>query len=77
MITKGEQLLKRYNKRTHIDPIKKDSILLFGEQVPIEEFYKQYPQKKKSKIQNPTSKILKEILAEYTTPIFDLYSKKL
>jgi hypothetical protein len=54
--------------------------MLFGELVPLKEFYKQHPLKK-----NPapcslipaTSKILKKILEEYATPIFDAYSKKL
>jgi len=80
MIAKGQQLFKRYNKRTHIDSIQKDSILLFGEQVPIEDFYKQYPQKKQtttSHLSSSISKILKKILEEYATPIFDLYSEKL
>lgn len=45
MIAKGEQLFKRYNKRTHIDPIQKETVLLFGEQVPVEDFYKQYKKK--------------------------------
>lgn len=71
---KWEQLLKRYNKHTHIDPIQKDSVLLFGEEVPLEEIYKQYPIKKTEK--NRT-KILKEILADYATPLFDIYSKKI
>ena len=78
MIAKGEQLFKRYNKRTHIDPIQKETVLLFGEQVPVEDFYKQY--KKKISTGNRktvTKKILQEILRDYATPIFDLYSKKL
>jgi len=78
MISKGQQLFKRYNKRTHISPIQEDSILLFGEQIPVEDFYKQY--KKKISTWNMklvTSKILKEILRDYATQIFDLYSKKL
>lgn len=81
LMFKGQELLKRYNKRTHIAPLQEDSILLFGEQVPLEEFYAQYPQiKKKSSIwyfSPSTSKILKKILEEYATPIFDLYSKRL
>ena len=80
MIAKGEDLLKRYNKRTHIDAIQKDHILLFGEQVPLEEFYQQYPQKKQGSTLHSSpfiSKILKKILEEYTTPILDIYSKKL
>lgn len=80
MIEKGQKLMKRYNKRTHVDPIKKDSILLFGEQVPLEDFYKQYNNNKKSKnlpVSKQSLSLLKEILEEYVTPIFDLYSKKL
>jgi len=45
MISKGQQLFKRYNKRTHISPIQENSILLFGEQIPVEDFYKQYKKK--------------------------------
>jgi hypothetical protein len=45
MIAKGQQLFKRYHKRTHIDPIQKETVLLFGEQVPVEDFYKQYKKK--------------------------------
>ena len=80
MIAKGQQLLKRYSKRTHIDPIKKETVLLFGEEVPIEDFYKQYPPKKQPStlhLSPSTSKILKKILEEYATPILDLYSKKI
>ena len=40
---KGEQLLQRYNKKTHITPIQKDSILLFGEEVPIKDISSDYP----------------------------------
>lgn len=87
LISKGQQLFKRYNKRTHITPIQKESILLFGEQVSIEEFQKQYPQKRTNRSIVPPalgapgsfhrSIILKEILREYATPLFDLYSKKI
>lgn len=82
MITKGQQLLKRYNKRTHIESIQEDSIVIFGEQVPLEEFYKQYPPKKplpkRFNISTfPHFHILKDILREYATPILDLYSKKI
>jgi predicted metal-dependent hydrolase len=82
MITKGQQLLKRYSKRTHIESIQEDSVVIFGEQVPLEEFYKQYPPKKPlPKHFNistfPHFHILKDILREYATPILDLYSKKI
>lgn len=48
LIKKGEQLLKRYNKRTHITPLQKDTILLFGEEIPLEEINKQYRTKEKN-----------------------------
>ncbi|MEI6773344.1 MAG: hypothetical protein WCL18_00465 [bacterium] len=52
--------------------------MLFGEEIPMEEFHRQYSKMlKKSKIQNITSKIFKEILREYTTPLFNLYSERL
>jgi predicted metal-dependent hydrolase len=47
---------------------------LFGEEVPMSEIYKQYPIKKTEK--NRT-KILKEILADYATPLVDIYSEKI
>lgn len=78
MIQKWEKLLKRYSKHTHIEPIQKETVLLFGEQVPVEDFYKQY--KKKISTENMklvTKKILKEILEDYATPLFDIYSKKI
>lgn len=78
MITKWQQLLKRYSKHTHIEPIQKETVLLFGEQVPVEDFYKQHKKKLSTWNLKPvTTKILKEILRDYATPIFDLYSKKL
>lgn len=82
MIAKWEKFLSRYNKKNHVIPIRKESILLFGEEITLEEFYQQYPQKKWIPSQFnistfPHFNILKEILREYTTPIFDLYSKKL
>lgn len=78
MIQKGEKLLKRYSKHTHIEPIQKETVLLFGEQVPVEDFYKQYKKKISTWNLKPvTTKILKEILEDYATPLFDTYSKKL
>ena len=75
---KGQQLLNRYNKRTHIDPIQKDTILLFGEQVPLEDIKKQYPKYfLNSKFHISNSKLLKSILEEYSTPLIEKYSKKL
>ena len=70
--------MKRYNKRTHIDPIQKETVLLFGEQVPVKDFYNQYKKKLPTGNLKPvTTKILKNILEEYATPIIDLYSKEI
>jgi predicted metal-dependent hydrolase len=78
MIFKAQQLLKRYSKHTHIDPIQKETVLLFGEQVPVEDFFKQYKKKISSENKKTVTKsILKDILKDYATPIFDMYSKKL
>ena len=72
LVAKTQQLLIRYNKRTHITPIQKDNILIFGEETPIAELQLKNNLKKKD-----LYTILKEILREYATPIFDLYSQKL
>ena len=80
MIQKWEKLLKRYNTRTHITTIQEDTILLFGEQVSLKDFYQQYPQKAQPatfKLSPVTSKILKEILKDYATPILEHYSKEI
>jgi len=69
MIQKWEALFTRYNKRTHIDPIQKDSILLFGEEVSKTQLMKQHTWTIKN--------ITKEILKDYATPLFDFYSKKI
>lgn len=80
MIEKAEKLLKRYTTRTHITPIQKDTILLFGEEISLEDFYQQYPQKIQPTtfhLSPATTKVLKSILEEYATPILDIYSKKI
>lgn len=69
MIKKGQQLLQRYNKRTHIAPIQKESILLFGEEVSKIQLMKEHTWTIK--------KITKEILSDYAIPLFDTYSKKI
>jgi len=70
--------LQRYSNHTQITPIQKDSILLFGEEVPMEEVKKQYPKQfLNSKFQISNSKLLKSILEEYSAPIIETYSKKL
>lgn len=83
MIKKWEKLLKRYSKRTHITPIQKDSILLFGEEVPIKNISSDYPSLSREDgeagwVWKPsTKKLLKIILEEYATPIIKVYSQKL
>jgi len=78
MIQKGQKLMERYNKHTHIAPIQKDSILLFGEHIPLKEIKQQYPKQfLNSKFQISNSKLLKSILEEYASPIIEIYSKKL
>ena len=87
MIQKWEKLLKSYNTRTHVNPIQKDTILLFGEQVSLQDFYKYHITKRQSAPCLPdrqswnllpaTTKFLKKILEEYAKPLFDTYSKKL
>lgn len=78
LIAKWENLLKRYSARTHITAIEKNTIVLFGEQVPLDEFYQQYGKNFKKWVSKAiTSKLLKNILEEYATPLFDQYSKKI
>lgn len=77
LIEKGQQLLKRFQKKIHLYPIQKESILLFGEQVPMEDIQKQYikrPTKWNEKL--ATHKILVKILQEYATPLVEKYSEK-
>ena len=77
LIEKWQQLLKRFQKKIHLYPIQKDSILLFGEQVPMEDIQKQYvkhPAKWNEKL--ATHKILVKILEEYATQLVEKYSEK-
>jgi len=85
IIQKWEKLFQRYQKHTKINPIQADSILLFGEEIPMEDIKKHYAKY----FQNPTfkisnlpadrqsSKLLKSILEEYVTPIVQTYSEKI
>jgi predicted metal-dependent hydrolase len=81
LIAKGQTLLKKYQKKEHILTSDKDSVLLFGERIPLTDLYEQYnkifpkPVTRNSKL--VTSKFLKEILAEYSSPILQKYSEKL
>jgi predicted metal-dependent hydrolase len=65
LIKKGETLLKRYSKRTHIQCHGDDFVMLFGELVP----KSQLP-----KIKNLKT-YLQETLAEYSKPLLDKYSQ--
>jgi len=58
-------LLKKYNKRTHIQTHGDDFVMLFGELVPKNEL----PNVKNMKT------YLKETLEEYSTSLLDKYSK--
>lgn len=68
LLEKGNQLLARYQKKTHIQASDKESVLLFGERVPTTDIA---PNTKK------IPQALKEILQEYAEPILDHYSEKL
>lgn len=65
LIKKGEALLKRYSKRTHIQTHGDDFVMLFGELVP----KKDLPPHKNLKT------YLKETLEEYSRPLLDKYSE--
>lgn len=65
LIAKGELLLKKYNKRTHIQTHGDDFVLLFGEWV----LKSDLPPHKSLK------NYLKETLAEYAKPVLDKYSE--
>jgi len=65
LIQKWEILLKKYNKRTHIQTHGDDFVMLFGELVPKNEL----PNVKNMKT------YLKETLEEYSTSLLDKYSK--
>jgi predicted metal-dependent hydrolase len=58
-------MLKKYNKRTHIQMHGDDFVMLFGEQVPKSEL----PAIKSMK------KFLQATLEEYAIPLLDKYSK--
>lgn len=73
LIEKGQELLKRYQKRIHITTIQKESMLLFGEQVPFTQLSHDNIQQNKKKL----TKTMQTMLIEYATPILDTYSQKL
>jgi hypothetical protein len=49
LISKGQQLLGKYKKKVHILTSDKDSVLLFGERVLLEDLYRQHNQKTEGK----------------------------
>lgn len=65
LIIKWEQLLLKYQKRTHIQTHSKDSVMLFGELVS----------KKELPPHKNLDDYLKETLAEYATPLLEKYSE--
>lgn len=80
LLEKGNQLLARYKKKTHILTSDKESVTLFGESVPITDFLKKSTsnvQRLPAGRQGSTFNALKEIFQEYATPILDHYSDKL
>lgn len=68
LLEKGQKLLTRYQKKSQITTIDKDHIMLFGEQIPLEEV---------SSSPKKIPFILKNMLYEYAKPILDEYSKLL
>ncbi len=68
LLEKGEQLLARYNKRNHVTMVGEEGVVLFGEQVAIEEIT---PSPKN------LHKELKTILYDYAKPLLDKYSNEL
>ncbi|MDD3262416.1 MAG: M48 family metallopeptidase [Candidatus Absconditabacteria bacterium] len=67
-LEKGEKLLIRYNKKNHIQSVTDEYILLFGEQVPLQDLA--------PTAQKRTAE-LKQILYDYAKPILDEYSQKI
>ena len=80
LLEKWNQLLARYKKKTHILTSDKEWVTLFGERVPIADFYKQH---NKTKVPSALSfkplaaKLLQWILEEYSKPLLDYYSNEL
>ncbi len=68
LLEKGQKLLLRYQKKHHLQSVTDEYVLLFGEQVPLEEVTES-PKKLATE--------LKCILYEYAKPLFDEYSEKL
>ena len=65
LIQQWEKLLEKHKKYNHIKTQDQDTVLIFGEEVPKNEF------------KWDLTKNLKSILLEYITPIVDEYSQKL
>jgi hypothetical protein len=60
--------LIRYNKKNHIQSVTDEYVLLFGEQVPLQDVTSS-PKKLATELKN--------ILYDYAKPLFDEYSEKL
>lgn len=68
LLERWQKLLLRYNKKNHIKTETDDYILIFGEQVPLEEL---------AQTAKERTAELKQILYDYAKPILDEYSQKL
>jgi len=68
LLEKGEKLLIRYNKKNHIQSVTDEYVLLFGEQVPLQDLA--------PTVQKRIAE-LKQILYDYAKPILDEYSQKI
>lgn len=68
LLSKGKKLLDRYNKKNHIEPVTDKYVMIFGEQVPLQDVVSS-PKKIQSE--------LKKILYDYAKPLFDEYSQKI
>lgn len=68
LLERGQKLLHRYNKKNHITIETDEYMLIFGEQVPLNELA--------STAKKRTAE-LKQILYDYAKPILDEYSQKL
>ncbi len=68
LLDKWQKLLIRYNKKNHIQSVTDEYVLLFGEQVPLQDVTSS-PKKLATELKN--------ILYDYAKPLFDEYSEKL
>ena len=65
LIKKWQQLLEKQKKYNHVNVMDGENVLLFGENISLQELWKN------------KEKEIKQILMEYITPIVDEYSEKI